>query len=65
MGTDVFRSVGDGDGGERDARVSKDGGSGRGKTRASGLREILVRKGGLRTLRYMFKDRRALLAWGT
>ena len=60
MGTDVPRSVGD----EGDDRVMDrpDDSGGRGKKRANGLRENLDRRGSLRTLRYMFKDRNALFA---
>ena len=63
MGTDVLRSVGDeGDDRVRDRLDGSSDGSGRGKTRANGFRENFDRKGGLRTLRYMFKDRNALFA---
>ena len=66
MGTDVPRSVGDvGDDRARDRRDASGDGSGRGNRRENGFRENLERNGGLRTLRYMFKDRNALFAWGT
>jgi hypothetical protein len=65
MGIDVLRSVGD----EGDVRVrdrvadsSSGDGSGRGKRRVIGFRENFDRNGGLRTLRYMLKDRNALFA---
>jgi hypothetical protein len=40
-------------------------GGGRGKNKPKGLNGNFERSGGWRTLRYMLKDRRALLACGT
>ena len=67
MGTDVPRSTGDeGDGVRvRDRCADSGDDSGREKRRDIGFRENLDRKGGLRTLRYMLKDRNALFACGT
>ena len=64
MGTDVLRSVVEGDVVRVRDRFTADSGdsSGRGKKKDIGFRENLDRKGGLRTLRYMLKDRNALFA---
>lgn len=63
MGTDVPRSVGDeGDDRVSDRLADSCDDSGRGKRRLIGFREILDRNGGLRTLRYMLRDRSALFA---
>lgn len=49
--------------GARVGDIGRDGGSeGRGKKNESGFKGNLERNGGLRTLRYMFRDRRALFA---
>jgi hypothetical protein len=53
---------------EGEGEMSIEGGRGRGrKRREKGLRNegMLERRGGLRTLRYMLKERRALFACGT
>jgi len=66
MGTDVLRSVGDeGEVRVRDRLADSGNSAGRGKRSIIGFRENLDRNGGLRTLRYMFRDRSALFAWGT
>ena len=64
MGTDVLRSVVEGDVVRvRDQFAADSGdGSGRGKKQDIEVRENLDRKGGLRTLRYVLKDRNALFA---
>lgn len=59
-----LRELGDrvGDDGRGEGAV---GDGGRGNRKARGLRGNFDRKGGLRTFRYMLKERRALFACGT
>jgi hypothetical protein len=65
-GTDSVDDPGWGGGGGCCARVDVGRGSGgRGKRKEKGLYRNWERRGGLRTFRYMFNERKARLACGT